>query len=122
MAYIAVWMDHDHAKFFKFLPGKVEKHEIKRHGAQHHTGHAQHEKNDSVHHFYKEVAKNLETAKEVVVLGAGTAKMEFKSYLEKHHLEKIAKLIVGVETMDKGTDGEIEKRAHEFFRHRNVFN
>lgn len=122
MAYFAVWMDHDHAKIFKFLPEKVEKTEIKRHPHHHNPAHAQNEKNDSVHQFYKDLAKHLDAAKEIYLLGAGVAKNEFKSYLEKHHLERISKHIVGLESMDKSTDGEIEKKARAFFTHRNVFN
>lgn len=122
MSYYAVWIDHDHAKIIKFNSGKAEKTEMKRHGIQHHTSHVETEKNNSVHKFYKDVAHNLESAKEIFVMGPGVAKTEFKHYLEKHKLEKIAEKIVGVESMNKATDGEIEKKAREFYTHRNVFN
>ena len=122
MAYVAVWMDHNHAKLFTFVPGKVERVTMKREENHHHkTNHTDQEKKTAMHKFFKDLAHALEPAKEIYVIGSGTAKTEFKHYLEEHKIKKVSDKIVGMDGMEEGTDGEIEKKAHAFFKHRNVF-
>lgn len=122
MAYVAVWMDHSHAKLFTFVPGKVERVTMKREDHHHHkTNHTDQEKKTAMHKFFKDLAHALEPAKEIYVIGSGTAKTEFKHYLEEHKMKKVSDKIVGMDGMEEGTDGEIEKKAHAFFKHRNVF-
>lgn len=121
MSYCVVWVDHEHAKIFKFLPGAVQKSEVKKHGG-HHGGHNTTEDKNHVHRMYGDVAHALQDSTEILIVGNGVAKTEFKHYLENHNEKKLVSKIVGVEAMDKASDKEIELKARSFFTKANLFN
>lgn len=122
MAHYVVWMDHQHAKLFKFVPGEVVKSEVQSHGAKHHNGHLDNANQNHLHKFYNDLASHLKDADEVLIVGSGVAKTEFKHYVEKHGDKSLNKKIVGVENMDKATDKEIEIKARSFFTKHDLFN
>jgi stalled ribosome rescue protein Dom34 len=122
MSYCVVWVDHEHAKIFKFMPGSVQKSEVKKHGSHHHAGHHTSEDKNHVHKLYQDLAHALQDSTEILIVGDGVAKTEFKHYLENHNDKKLVSKVVGVETMDKATDKEIEIKARKFFTKVNLFN
>jgi len=65
--------------------------------------------------FMKEVASAISVAGEILVIGPGNAKTEFMTYVEKHDPKLKAK-ILGVETVDHPSDGEIVAYARKFFK------
>ena len=65
-------------------------------------------------HFYHEVAQALEGAEEILVVGPATAKLELK-HLHKHD-HTLAPKIIGVETVDHPTDGQLLKYVRGYFR------
>lgn len=122
MSHLVVWIEHDHAKIFTYTPGQSSKKELKnKHSGSHHTGGHEHEKKNSLQKFYHEVAVEAKGATEILIVGPGLAKTEFKSHLESHHHHDLAKTVIGVETMDKSTDGEIQNMAKKFFQKYNLF-
>ncbi len=121
MSIFAVWLDHQEAHIFNFLPGQVKKEKLKQHGASHHTGNHEAEKQNQVQKFYHEIAEHLKLAQEVLVLGPGMAKTEFTHFLEGHHHKDLAKKIVAVESMDYASENEIEKKARIYFTKHNLF-
>jgi stalled ribosome rescue protein Dom34 len=116
----AVWISLEEAKVFKFNPEGVEIHAI-------HSDHLKHKaevdgrnhlkREGDAERFFHQVAEYLtkDSSARWLILGAGVAKTQFKHHIEKHHAQ-IANKIVGIEAIDKSTDGEIENFAHGFFR------
>lgn len=112
------WIDHKEARIFHLHPGSTEEttvlapqHHLHRHplgrgDAADHT--------DDARRFFREVARALEGADALLIVGPSSAKLEFFRYLHEHarHLE--AK-VVGVESADHPTDGEIVARARNCF-------
>jgi len=72
-----------------------------------------HEGNDRL--FYDEVVKALGTAREVVIAGPGLAKNEFKRHIDAKHAG-MAKRVVGVESMDHPSEGELLSYARKYFK------
>ena len=65
--------------------------------------------------FYHDVAQALEGAEEILVVGPATAKLELIKHVHKHD-HALASKIVGVETVDHPTEGELLKYVREYFR------
>jgi stalled ribosome rescue protein Dom34 len=111
MSHYAVWIDHKHAFIYKFdatgttetmLEGKGEvKHDDK---------------------FFHQVASKLTGAKELLIMGPGEAKSEFKHHLENHNHKELAKSVVGVKPMKSHpTKALMLDNAKEFFKHHHMF-
>jgi stalled ribosome rescue protein Dom34 len=66
-------------------------------------------------HFFHEIAAALADVEEILVVGPASAKLELVTYLE-HDSRGIAAKIVGVETMDHPTDGELIAHVKKHFR------
>lgn len=118
MSNYAILIDSEHAKIFSFEAGEVTHHAYHRHEPQHHTGHTQDQEKKS-EHFFHQVAEHLKGAEHLLLMGAGLGKEHFKTHLEGHHHE-LAKLIVGVDTVDHPTDNQIVAHAREAFLKHNI--
>lgn len=118
MSSIVVWIDSENAKIFTLKPEGVEAHAMKRHEPDHHT-HSKREKHDS-EHFYHQVAEKTAKATELLVVGPGMAKTQFKSHLERHD-KALAKKVVGVESMDHPTEAQIVAAARKIFHTVHLF-
>ena len=112
-----VWLDHAEARIFHFNREEAEKFTV--HGHKHHLHHkassvvgSGREPADLA--FYAEVAHKLEGAGEVLVLGPGAAKLEFIRHVHKAAPQLESK-IVGVETVDHPTDGQVVAYARKYF-------
>lgn len=122
MAHYLLWMDHEHGKVFKYTPGKEDVSHIKnKHHQSHHTGNHEGEKKENQKKFWLDLEKAIADASHVLLVGPGLAKTEFKKYLETHHAKGLAQKIIGVETMDKASDGEIQNMARKYFHEFNLF-
>lgn len=62
--------------------------------------------------FYDEVIASIRDAEAVLIFGPGLAKVELKKRLEEN---KLADLIVGVETVDNMTDPQIAAKVRQYF-------
>ena len=123
MAATIVWLDHEHAKLFPMHTGAVDPVHIKKHSVKHHTARESQTKhnNPDDEAYYHGIAKSLETADEILLVGPGLAKDHFKAHLEKHHHRNILKKIVGCETMNHPSDGQILAHARNFFKAHDLF-
>ncbi|MDB4997767.1 MAG: hypothetical protein JWM74_5199, partial [Myxococcaceae bacterium] len=63
--------------------------------------------------FFRAVTDALQSAREILVLGPGTAKLELMKYVQKHTPALAAK-IVGVQTIDHPTDRELVAYARSY--------
>ena len=114
-----VWLDHREAKVVDF--NADEKHVV----VVHHTGgHRQvHHKAGSIGsghsaddaHFFDAIVAAIGDAREVLVTGPGNAKVGFRDHVAKRHAA-LSKRVVGVETLDHPTEGELLAYARKYFK------
>ncbi|MEO7338735.1 MAG: hypothetical protein ABIV63_19355 [Caldimonas sp.] len=111
LSHAVAWIDHHAAQVIQIdaehvLDQKVKEHihYTRQHGSQ----------VRSEHEFFAEVCAALAGIESVLVAGSHTAQADFRHYVEKHR-SALAAQIVGWETVDHPTEGEIVKLAREFF-------
>jgi len=114
------WIDHKEARIFHLHPDSSEEttvlapqHHLHRHPQR--PGEAG--QSEDARRFFKEVARALEGADALLIVGPSSAKLEFFRYLHEHDRRLQAK-VVGVESADHPTDGEIIARARSCFAQR----
>jgi stalled ribosome rescue protein Dom34 len=109
---VVVLLDSHSARLFHLGAGAPES--LRMGHPDHHTHRA--DKGDNASHaFYEQVANHLKDATEVFVLGHGLAKTHFKTHLESHHPSLAAK-VIGYETVDNPTDGQVVALAKLHFK------
>lgn len=110
-----VFLDHHHARVFH-LDGTDKslslKEAAKRETDNRHQGDG---KKPSHEAFFREVARSLHGAEEIIVVGPGTAKTEFKHHVEQHDAA-VDKHIVAVESVDHPTEGQLLALAKKKFK------
>jgi stalled ribosome rescue protein Dom34 len=112
MSAAVVWLDHDHAKIFRLTPGKMGTETLKRAS---HNDRKDHMKAEEEKYFH-ELAGKISDAKEILLMGPGTAKKEFMHHLERHHHPSVAKSVIGIETVDHPSENQIMEKARTFFK------
>jgi stalled ribosome rescue protein Dom34 len=112
------WIDHHEARVFHVYPDATDattvlapQHHLHRHpkGRGEATEHP-----DDAHRFFAEVAKTLADVDALLIVGPSSAKLEFFTYLHEHD-RRLESKVVGVESADHPTDGEIVARAKHSF-------
>ncbi len=114
-----VWIDHRQAKIFHF---SAREDELVTLHAENQSMHIHHKSNTigSGHEpldqsFLREVVGAIATASEVLILGPGNAKTELATHIAKHD-PKTRNKILGVETVDHPSDGQIVAYARAYFK------
>ena len=111
LAHAVLWLDHHHADLIQFNREEVTSTKVKDHAhdtRQHHSGvRTQHE-------FYGKVCDALAGISYVLVAASGNAQSDFRGYVEKHRTAILPQL-VGWETVDHPTEGELVALARTFF-------
>ena len=114
-----IWIDHHQARVFHFNASEEDHHKVHPHNPSVHIHHkantigAGHEAMEPA--FMNDVAHAVSKAGEILLIGPGSAKSEFASYLDSHNPGLRAK-ILGVEAVDHPSDGEIVAYARKFFK------
>ena len=115
---IVVWIDHVEARVLHLQPDTFDettvwapqpihnKHPRPSHGIKPHP--------DDAKQYFHELARSLGDTDSVLVVGPSTAKLEFIRYLHKHDAA-LEKRIVGVETVDHPSDGQLAAFAKTYF-------
>jgi stalled ribosome rescue protein Dom34 len=117
--HLAVWIDHREARIFHIDPNQVDEETLKAHRPVHHqhpkgpAGAQAHPEDDRKYFFA--VARAIEDAMDILIVGPSTAKLQFIKYVHVHELALLPK-IVGVETVDHPTDGQIVAYAVKYFK------
>jgi len=115
----AVWLDHNEARVFHVTPSTFDETTI--HSPKGHTQLHRKSGSDDGHRakesqsYYHEVTQALADAEEVLVLGPATAKLELIKHAH-HHDPKLAAKIVGVETVDHPSDGQLVAHIRKYFK------
>jgi stalled ribosome rescue protein Dom34 len=116
--HVAVWIDHREAQVFRITTDhideqtvRVPQHMHRKHpklsqGAQDHPG--------DTRHFFHAVSRSLDGAEKILVVGPATAKREFVQYVHQHE-HTIEPHIVGIETVDHPTNGQLVAYAKKYF-------
>ncbi|MDE2047468.1 MAG: translational machinery protein [Betaproteobacteria bacterium] len=112
-----VWVDHARARVLHLDIANIEKSVIEpaQHPHLHHkcntvgSGKAPEDQ-----HYYHGIAQALADAREILITGPGSAKLELFKHLQ-HHDAAIAARVVGIETSDHPTDGQIVDHARHYF-------
>ncbi len=106
-----VRVDHHSAQILQFDPDHVESQKLKAHS---HPTRRHGSAVRSEHEFFAEVCAALEGIAEVLVVGSKTALADFRHYVEKHR-PQTARHIVGYETVDHPSDGQLVALARRYF-------
>ena len=65
--------------------------------------------------FFHDIAQALDGTDAVLVVGPSTAKLDFLRYLHEHD-RALERKIVGIETADHPTDGQVVAYAKKYFK------
>lgn len=114
-----VWIDHQHATVIDFSVDDKHVAIVEREGGQRQvhrrSGTPGSGKPAPDHHFFDEVTAALGNAREILVVGPGSAKLEFRKDLDARH-KAVAGRVVGVESADHPTEGELLAYARKYFK------
>jgi hypothetical protein len=113
-----VWIDHHEARVFHFNPTDVDRLVLHPDDPTRHI----HHKANSIgsghaaedHNFLQAVAQAIADAGEILVTGPADEKNELIKHIEKHD-PPLRKRIVGVETVDHPSDGQLVAQARKYF-------
>lgn len=113
--FAAVWIDHHEAKIFHveattFAQETVRApfHQLSRKAAEQ----GRHAGSDD---FYQAVIKALKESEVILLTGPSSAKLDLLRYMHAHDHVMQAK-VVGVETLDHPTDGQMAAYIRHYFR------
>ena len=118
--HVAVWLDHKQARVFSFHPETFDEATV---AAPPHNDHHKHtrgqeglkEHPEDTKRFYHDLVAALQGAEELLIVGPGAAKLEFFRYVHQHDHALEAK-VVGIETVDHPTDGQVVAYAKKYFK------
>ena len=113
------WIDHNEAHVIHFNADESQNltvHSKHRKGHLHHKsgGQAGDGRTPEDHAFYQAVSDALIGASKILIVGPANAKAELQKHM-KLHAKDLAACIVGVETVDHPSDGQVLKLARKYF-------
>lgn len=113
-------MDHQEARIFYFDPEHVEGTTVKAPSAASHHKHPKgsegvREHPNDANVFFHDIVQALADVEKILVVGPATAKLEFIKYAH-HHSRALESKIIGVETVDHPTAGQLVAYAKDYFR------
>jgi stalled ribosome rescue protein Dom34 len=119
MTHAVVWIDHTEARIFHVHPETADESRLlspQHHIHRHAKGRGEpREHPDDARRFFDDVARRLESIDALLIVGPASAKHEFSTFLHEKHPRLVSK-IVGVETADHPTGGEIVAHARRYFK------
>jgi stalled ribosome rescue protein Dom34 len=114
-----VWMDHQHARILSFSADACEPADVHTNLAGHHlqhkanihgSGHRSVDKD-----YFTRIVRSIGDAGAVLLCGPGTAKVEFKHFLDDQ-VPALNERIAAVETVDHPSDGMLLALGRKFFK------
>ena len=117
-SHVVIWIDHHEAQVIHFSLDDAQSAKVTPAAPHRHLHHKRgstgsgHDKPDNA--YFDEVAAMFSDAGEILIAGPANAKTELMQRLQKHH-PALAKKIVGVETVDHPSAGELLKFARKYF-------
>lgn len=113
-----VWMDHREARVFFVDRNSAEKLDLATAGVHlhHKAGSISGKRTKDDDHFLHSVVDAIKPAQEWLVIGPGSAKLEFVKHVHRHD-PQLSDRILGVETADHPSDKQIVAHARVYFKH-----
>ncbi len=115
-----IWLDSKNARIFSLKSTGVEKSILRKNDTFHHAGNKHDAKIDlNAEHYFRDLAKRLEDADHVLLMGPGQAKTDFKSHLTEHQAETLAKKIIALEefqSVEHKSEKQMFAQAKKFFK------
>ena len=113
-----VWIDHVEAHVMHISPDDVEKSVIHP-NSPHHKLHSKvgtlgPGRAPEDHDYYHRVALALDGASEILIVGPAQAKLQLLKHIHAHDAALVNK-VVGVETVDHPSDGQLVAYARKYF-------
>ncbi len=112
--FAAVWLDHKEAKIFHVEPTtfaqetvRAPYHHLSRKAAEQ----GRHALSDD---YFQGVVKALAGSEVILVVGPSSAKLDLVRYMHKHD-HVMADKVVGIETLDHPTDGQLAAYIRHYF-------
>ncbi len=117
MIFATVWIDRREARVFHVAQESFDESTIHAPHRQVNR-HARREGGDKNHpqdeqHFFYEVARALDDAARILIVGPSTAKFHFLKYLHLHE-HALVQRIVGIETVDHPTDRQLAAHVRSY--------
>ena len=118
LSHVVVWIDHLEAHIIQFNADASESEIIKTKSKHTHvhqragtlgSGHTSADQS-----YLHEVVQAVSGADEILIVGPGSAKLELIKHAHSHDT-KISEKIVGIETVDHPTDGQLLAYAKKYF-------
>lgn len=113
-----VWLDHSVAHVMHISPDDVEKsivHPAKAHQHLHSkSGHVGSGKPGEDQSYYHGIAQALSGAQEILIVGPAQAKLQLVKHIHAHD-RALSDKVVGVESIDHPTDGQLVAYARKYF-------
>lgn len=117
--HVVVWIDHHEARIVEFGADERDaaavRHKPSIKHSSHSAGKARSWRAPEDPAYYDEVAKALGDVGEILIVGPANAKFAFLKHLQAKHADLAAK-VVGIETVDHPTNGELANYAAAYFR------
>ena len=114
-----IWIDHKEARIFHVHPNATDETTIlapQHHVHRHPKGRGEaREHPDDAHRFFGDVARAVDAVDALLIVGPASAKFEFFKYVQAQH-RALEATVVGIESADHPTDGEIIARARSYFK------
>lgn len=113
-----VWIDHTQAHVMHISPDDVEAAIVRPANPHQHlhnkrgvvgTGRAPEDQ-----HFYHAVVDALKGAQEILIVGPASAKLNLVKHIHSHDAQ-LSDKVVGVESVDHPTDGQLVAYARKYF-------
>jgi stalled ribosome rescue protein Dom34 len=116
LEYGVVWIDHHEARIFEVGPEGLHSEVVKAHPHPkphgHRTRQSDHAEGDV--HFFHDVAGALTKPDQILVVGPGTAKLQFMRWMHQH-APKVEAKVVSVESSDHPSDGQLAAYVKTYF-------
>jgi hypothetical protein len=110
-----VWIDHQQARVFHLEDLSSETLRAPHHVSRHETKDRDKEHPNDALHFYRDVGDALADSEAILILGPAGAKLELQRHLQKH-AANVESRVVGIESSDHPTDGQVLAHARKVFR------
>ena len=113
-----IWVDHQEAHVIYFNPtasqGEIIKTKSTHKNLHHKSGSVSGTHVLPDQHYLHEVIQAVKESKEILIVGPGSAKLELMKHAAKHD-HPTAEKVVGIETVDHPSDGQLLAYAKQYF-------
>ena len=113
--HLVLWIDHHEARLFGLKPNLVQVNRLRN---DRHHFHKDHDslgsRRERDRPYFVAVCEALGESPEILLLGPGTARNEFLSYMQEHHPDRV-KHVLGNQACDDIGDEALAEKGCRFF-------